>query len=492
MAINDNTLYGLTGAQIKELPGKINAAKGQAKVLTSDDYDYPVDNPIKVAAWLLEPGVYTAAPGVRVAGDTTAMAGLNSGVTLIIGATDSNNKKSIIMIPYTASDSMFPGGARTEMVDATTGAFSSADTWLASKNTKDSLTSNSTWEPLSANQGKVLKGLTDSIAIRGAGAPTTLTVGQVGTLYEDTTNGDLYICTDATNPYVWEEVGAGGGSGVKVLSSSDYNYPTDNPTAVALWLLEPGMYIQPSNAVSVYANNETATPSMVAGSFIIGNTKDGKKKILAFGAASDSTALLYSTTVSDGTKDYVRHLIDEDMITQTTGTSTTAVMSQNAVTSMVFADPSTKEKVQIGSGASASGGAYSTAIGSSANADYNYGIAIGSGTTAANAAHTTGIGGVALGYSAEAAAGGIAIGLSANATGSGSVALGRSSSAAQTGEVNIGSSNTSYGYNSSNYRLLTGLYEPQSDHDAATKGYVDGLVGDIETALNIVNNGGNA
>lgn len=47
--------------------------------------------------------------------------------------------------------------------------------------------------------------------LTNAGAPTTSTVGTVGQLLADTTNGKLYICTDATNPYVWEEVGAGGG-----------------------------------------------------------------------------------------------------------------------------------------------------------------------------------------------------------------------------------------------------------------------------------------
>lgn len=50
-----------------------------------------------------------------------------------------------------------------------------------------------------------------------AGPPTSSTVGTVGQLLEDTTNGKLYICTDATNPYVWEEVGTGGGSNTMVL-----------------------------------------------------------------------------------------------------------------------------------------------------------------------------------------------------------------------------------------------------------------------------------
>lgn len=29
----------------------------------------------------------------------------------------------------------------------------------------------------------------------------------------------------------------------KVLTPADYNYPTDNPTSIALWLLEPGLYV---------------------------------------------------------------------------------------------------------------------------------------------------------------------------------------------------------------------------------------------------------
>lgn len=53
----------------------------------------------------------------------------------------------------------------------------------------------------------------DNRILTNAGAPTTTTVGTVGQLLEDTTNGKLYICTDATDPYVWEEVGSGGSSG---------------------------------------------------------------------------------------------------------------------------------------------------------------------------------------------------------------------------------------------------------------------------------------
>ena len=72
--------------------------------------------------------------------------------------------------------------------------------------------------------------------VQGEGTPTTSTEGVVGGLYEDTTNGKLYICTAITagtdpdpDTYTWEEVGGGGGTGVTSLTSNDYNYPSDNP-----------------------------------------------------------------------------------------------------------------------------------------------------------------------------------------------------------------------------------------------------------------------
>lgn len=115
-------------------------------------------------------------------------------------------------------------------------------------------------------------------------------------------------------------------------------------------------------------------------------------------------------------------------VVQTTGTSTTDVMSQNAVTSMVFADPSTMLKVQIGTGAGATG-------------------------TVATA-----------------------VGRSAAASGRGAIALGAGANASVQGQFDVSATNSANnGYNSSNYRLLTGLYDPQSDHDAATKGYVDSV-----------------
>lgn len=55
--------------------------------------------------------------------------------------------------------------------------------------------------------GELLDVRDEVFGIRGEGAPTTATVGVVGQLYEDTTNGVLYQCTAAQNSvYTWEKV----------------------------------------------------------------------------------------------------------------------------------------------------------------------------------------------------------------------------------------------------------------------------------------------
>lgn len=150
--------------------------------------------------------------------------------------------------------------------------------------------------------------------------------------------------------------------------------------------------------------------------------------------------------------------VEVPTIVQTTGTSTTDIMSQNAVTSMVYADPTDRQKVQIGANASSTG--------------FNGSIAIGYGSG------VSGGGSVAIGMSAVATGtssgtiGAIAVGCQAEASYPYSIALGHESKTSAIGEMNIGVQ-FNHGYNGSNYRLLTGLYDPQNDHDAATKGYVD-------------------
>ena len=187
-------------------------------------------------------------------------------------------------------------------------------------------------------------------------------------------------------------------------------------------------------------------------------------------------------------------------VVQTTGTSTTDVMSQNAVTSMVFRN---NAKSQINIGGSTSSGSRNISIGSGATANGNDSIAIG-GANAYNAPATAAYaGGIAIGAgSALDGAGGIAVGVNtvststtragvsaialgsgATATGGSSIALGSGSNATSKGQFDISTgTSTTAGYNNSNYRLLTGVYDGQSAHDAATVGQIGSTISDQDFA----------
>lgn len=51
-----------------------------------------------------------------------------------------------------------------------------------------------------------------------------------------TTDAGKFLKADGT----WGT--AGGGGGITTLTSADFNYPTDNPNSVGMWLLPDGMY----------------------------------------------------------------------------------------------------------------------------------------------------------------------------------------------------------------------------------------------------------
>lgn len=67
----------------------------------------------------------------------------------------------------------------------------------------------------------------------------------------DAAVGDAYITEDTGILYVWvgdewTPLNMQGGGGVKELTTSDYNYPVNNPTSVAIWLLDEGYYKAPA------------------------------------------------------------------------------------------------------------------------------------------------------------------------------------------------------------------------------------------------------
>lgn len=154
MAIDDNTTYGLTGAQVKELPEKINAVKGLAKILTTDDYNWnstagddttePFDS---IAYWKLPSGYYKVTSGVVI---KIPSGGVSSSIRNMLVMTSEASSVAIISF-YNAAT------IQRLYKDLTPGSYSSGQTKILTVgDIVDNLTSAISSAPLSARQGKVL------------------------------------------------------------------------------------------------------------------------------------------------------------------------------------------------------------------------------------------------------------------------------------------------------------------------------------------------
>lgn len=134
----------------------------------------------------------------------------------------------------------------------------------------------------------------------------------------------------------WEEVAAGGG--ITELTSADYNYPTNNPTSVALWLLEPGIYTR-STADGVVVRYGTGASQTLANNentvLVTEPTASGSKNYLVL--ASNSPIMRIAHSTSSGSEAEIQLILNASNVAQTTGTSTTNVMSQKAVTDALSA-----------------------------------------------------------------------------------------------------------------------------------------------------------
>ena len=360
-----STTAGMTQ---KAITDALASAGGGVKVLTTADYNWPTNDPTSVALWTLEPGVYikdSKEVNLTPSDGHSSVYVKEYGTFLITNAEDIPGTLSITCFADTNS-TFSSNPIRMFIVKKTDGdeySYSNTFNYYI-----DNLTSTETNKGLSANQGKVLKDLINSLIIKGAGAPTTSTVGTVGKLYEDTTNGDLYQCTAVSgSTYTWEQVG--GGSSVNVV--------------------------------------------------------------------------------------------------QSTGTSTTDVMSQKATTDMVYLNGA-KDKIVIGQNATNTNG-------------WTGNIAIGSGAQAWNGyAGTIAIGESAVAGKTSSTSGSVAIGRNAGANASWAVAIGGQSKATTQGEFSVGSGTGTDLYNNTGYRKITNVYDGENAHDAVTKQQLDAALAQIQ------------
>lgn len=390
---------------------------GKAKVLTADDYNYPADNPTSVALWLLPTGIYTKTDSnvVVMASSTGTNFGLG---TFILMPRSGQDQTIILTVEQNISKQI-----NVYYVKSSDGTnFTQRGYVVCTTDVVNALNSYYNTRPLSAYQGRVLNEKIEGRIVTNAGAPTTSTVGTVGQILEDTTNGKLYICTDATNPYVWEEVGAGGGGGGDAVYSTKTTSNSNTGGAV---------YIGDKNANQEVQGDPTTT--------------DNNRKYF-WALPSSTTSVPGNNSVNILGKTF---------------------SNRGSVVTIGGDSQAEQEGVAVGNEALA--GNNSISIGSRANKqeaegfnNYSNYVSIGFSSRARDNSTSLGYMATALENSA------VAIGYQAGAYYQGCVALGRGAYPSRAGEVNIGADSAAYGFNSTNYRVIGGVHDGQELSDAAT------------------------
>lgn len=165
-------------------------------VLTSADYNYPENNPNRVALWKLDDGIYYIdTDNVSYArwdeDDTTGHA------VIIVQKPTSSNDGCIVLFKNGYNYAI--ENIRTDG----TGYTANNLTTLVVNNTNTSSASSA----LSAAQGKKLNDLI--IPTSASGAPNTSTTGTLGKIYIDTSTDNAYMCVKVSSgTYTWKQITA--------------------------------------------------------------------------------------------------------------------------------------------------------------------------------------------------------------------------------------------------------------------------------------------
>lgn len=123
---------------------------GKARVLTTDDYNYPTDNPTRVALWLLEPGLYHWGSDISVYGSVSYNYTGTPGTALVMRGQSSDSVATILTINASNNRAIYSVNLVNGVPAGTVGGI------LVTGDIKDNLNSTASNQALSANQGKVL------------------------------------------------------------------------------------------------------------------------------------------------------------------------------------------------------------------------------------------------------------------------------------------------------------------------------------------------
>lgn len=352
---------------------------------------------------------------------------LTAGANITIDANNEISATDTTYSDFTGTDGQTAGAAGLVPAPATTddGKFLSAGgSWGTPTDTT-----------YSAGAGLVLTGTVFSgdvtyRALNGASAPTTATEAKyIGQLYYDTTGGDMYYCSaitpQGTDPetytYTWTQLG--GGSSVTV--------------------------VQTTGTSTTDVMSQVATSQMIYPS----GYETSKTKIAIAGTATGNSGLVIGANSSDSGKDSCIAIGNSAKTSR--GSSIAIGHGAEATTSNQYAG------LCLAIGNDARG---DFAIGANANASGTSSIAIGASSNSYRT-ETVGYGSIAIGAYARTSSGN-----------NYSVALGYGARTSRAGEVNIGAVNTSYGYNSTNYRVLGGVHPAVDEHDATTLGQLNSRI----------------
>ena len=290
-------------------------------------------------------------------------------------------------------------------------------------------------------------------------------------LKEETSEGNIYDewmwVLDSNNEYVWEHIGATNEVTIELDDALDY----DSENAIENQAVTRTIFADADLTKIAITDADKSDAGMNTVS--LGGTSLASN---SYGVAIGNNAISTGTrAIAIGDK------TDEQIVSSASGASAVSIGVNTDCSSGSGIAIGVRAKAISNIGGAAAMGAYSEANGRYATAIGGYqtkatnaeAVAIGGQGTTASGSSSIAVGGYSGATASQSQA--VAIGNGSTASGVGAIALGAGANATAKGEMNIGAFSTA-GYNGTVYRLLSGVHDPQSDHDAATKGYVDTTV----------------